>query len=209
MPNISVALGNNTWTWTDSTAVTHTYVIPDGLYGVDDLNDIISSFLVDEGEAANTFVISGIDATQHTSIQVNAPIGTSINFSTNTVGTGILGFTVAQSFTTIQTPDIVTSADKATFNKIDNVLFNLSICNGSIYNGFVGTQVVMKADLLGSSGDQIVTTAVQLVDCDVTSREIDQITLRLTDNTLSDIDLRGENFSLSGYIEIGDEHGNK
>ena len=147
MPNVSVKLGNNTWTWTDPSSVTHTYVFPDGLYGIDDIQNQLSSFLLDDGFPANTFIISGIDSTQHTSIQINSAVGTILNFSTNTIaGINLMGFTPAQNITTTQSPDIIISELKATFNKISNVIFNLNICNGAQYNGFAGTQAVMSAN---------------------------------------------------------------
>ena len=201
-PNVSIALGNNTWTFTIG-ATTTTYVFPDGLYSLSDIQEALSNFLVNDGFSATLFIVGGIESTGNTTITINGT-GVSINFATNTIGgTGLLGFTT-NIVSNATSGTVYLSDQTATFNKIESFLFHLSICNGSVYNGRSSTDVVLKAIPDVSAGSQIRLEPNNLFSCTVLQREVDRVTLYITDQDGNSVDLRGESFSIMGYIQIED-----
>ena len=92
-PNISAQFNNNIFRFTtlQAPAGTYTITIPDGLYGVEDLNTYLSSQFVNLGLSANLISIGGDNSTQKSILTFEFG-GDSVDFTVaNSVRT-VLGF---------------------------------------------------------------------------------------------------------------------
>ena len=65
-----------------------TFTLSDGLYSLSDINERLAELFVNSGRAADFMVFVGDEATQKTSLQINAT-GVTIDWTNATIG-GIL-----------------------------------------------------------------------------------------------------------------------
>ena len=69
-PNISQALENNTFSYIYNEVAQPVIVIPDGLYSVESLNDVLSREFINRGQLENLVVLSSDESTQKVVITV-------------------------------------------------------------------------------------------------------------------------------------------
>lgn len=200
VPNVGPNFNNNVFEFTYN-STTHTYVFPTGLYSIDDIQETLSNFLVNDGLTANLIEVEGIESTGHSTITINGT-GMSINFLLCTLGgVRLLGFST-NIISNTTSGDVFVSDNIATFSKLDYFLFRLNFVNGSVYNSEYGSNIVLKALVDVPAGSQIIVEPNNIFGCQLSQREIDYVQLRITDQSGNDVDFRGEPFSLTGYIQI-------
>lgn len=90
-PNISALIGNNVFRYIVS-ATPESFVIPDGLYSISALNDLIQREVVNAGYAADTIILTGDSATQR-SVFIFGAVGVQVDLTLADTPFELLGFT--------------------------------------------------------------------------------------------------------------------
>lgn len=159
-PNISQAFNNNGFRYTTSTIPAGTFdiVIPDGLYGLDELDSFLSTQFVNNGHRADLFNLSGDGATQSTVITI-AVAGDSCDLTlANSVGP-ILGWPSPGAVVTAPPPPVddysAYSPSEATFNRISSYAIKSSLFNTGVSVNGNSRSVIASIPVTVFPGSQI------------------------------------------------------
>ena len=197
--NLSASKLNNTFTFDDG--VLHTYIFPDGLYSLADIQETLSENLVNDGLPSNLFILSGDSSTQKTSLQINA-VGVSIDVSTNTLLNKLLSFT-SNIGPTVLSDGWYESNDVAKLNSLLEYQVRCNFTNGSYFNKNGLTNIVdVIVPFNAQVGSQIFREPINPIYNKISVSTIDEISFRITDQNGDDIDTRGEEFNVNGQIVV-------
>ena len=137
--NISTSLGNNKLYYTDDLASESKYsiTIPDGIYGLSELNTAIEQGVVDNTHTSGLISLQGENATQKVLIKITAT-GWQINLTSSDTFRGLIGFDSqklpASALTTLATTTF--RADSvANFSDLEHILLHSSLGGSAVLNG--------------------------------------------------------------------------
>lgn len=201
-PNISAALGNNTWTF--NLGGLHTYVIPDGLYGLAELASYIRDQVVNDEVfgplPSNLFIFEGDGATQKVSLGINA-VGVSIDWATNTIGS-ILGFVAPADNIgpTITAETYFDGSQPASFNSTTAYLIRIDAITGTYDSGQGNSDVACAVVINSRPGSLQGYEPYHPLRSEVLGTHIDQLTVRITDQAGKLVDMRNEDFTVGIVI---------
>ena len=196
-PNISNALMNNTFTFIYN-SVSHTIVIQDGIYSLENLNDYISKYCVSLGYRSNLLVITGDYSTQKTIITYG-DTNLQINFNNSTVRT-VLGFNAGIVPATIQPTDYFVYSDtEAKFNTINGFYISSSMVSTGLPLNNSNNGIISKISITPNSvGRQIIYQPMVpiKINCDeLIGKTINNINFRLLDDKFRNAPTLGESFT--------------
>lgn len=196
-PNISTALVNNTFTFIYN-SVTHTVVIQDGIYSLDNLNDYISKFCVSLGFRSNLIVITGDYSTQKTVITFG-DTNLQIDFNNSTLRS-VLGFNAGIVPATIQPIDYYVYSDtEARFNTINNFYISSSIVSVGLPLNNSNNGIIAKIPITPNSvGRQIIyqpMVPIKISADELIGKTINNINFRLLDDKFRPAPTIGEAYT--------------
>ena len=134
-PNVARQFGNNLFRYTTTTAPAGQFdiVVPDGLWSVSGLGAYLSTQFVNNGHAANLYVLSGQESTQQAVITVlTADDSVQIASSPSPLGV-LLGFTTDIGPTPVPKYNAFSELS-ASFNRNNSYTIQSNICDGLIVN---------------------------------------------------------------------------
>jgi len=176
--------------------------IPAGQYGVQDLNSYIQSQLVVNGDSATG--ISIIGNYNLLKVQITLEPNYDADFTITDGINGLLGFN-SQLYENNGVVDLIYTAEHPgnITGGVDAVSINCSILNPSynITNNFTSTSLFsfVPASGPGTNLAQVIPTPIFLPIS--TSGNINSFQIRITDQAQNELDLNGENISLSLLIK--------
>jgi hypothetical protein len=189
IPNISVALNNNTLTFT-YLAVPYTITFPDGIYSVTDLNGYIKKWLYNNNippvNGVYLFSISGDVSTQRCVIQANV-VDLTINFNTSKIR-NVLGFVTTNSITSTIVGQSFFGDTVAQFNSINEIVMHSNLVSG-MYDDNQLTGLSNRSDVLAviqidqSTGSQIIYRPLNPIRANLIVDNINNIRIYLTSET--------------------------
>jgi hypothetical protein len=204
-PNIAAEFGNNQLRFSYA-EVLYYFVIPDGLYGLKDLNATISRLLANAGLPSNLFLLSGDDSTQKTIITYTVA-GVLIYFNVaNSIRT-VLGFdarlspagensSVAGQNDTSDTP--------AMFNRINSFFVRSSMVNNGLPLNNVGSGIIAAIPITAKPGSQINYNPTNPIAVDANNlpgNTLQFISFDLLDQDLRFVNTVGEYYSITLAIK--------
>ncbi len=203
--NISAAQGNNQFRYSPDAGVNwYTLTIPDGNYGVDDLNLELQDLIVANGHAADKIVFSG----DYNSMRVDLEIldvawrvdfqdGNSNNFR------NILGFNSAEYSGAVNT--VFRAENRANItNNIDSVSINCSIVDSGaiLLNNRQSSSLYHITDYGAGAGSYLTARVPAPVYLPINlSGNIHNIRISIRNQSDNIIDLNGEHITISLHIK--------
>ncbi len=203
-PNVSTIIGNSTILFTYN-AVDYQVDIPNGIYGIDDLNNELIQFFSDFSLPSDLFSFIGNNSTGTVTIYVQTSLLFSIDFTNplNLLLQNTLGFSQNNISTAV---DAYFRGDSvAQLNNITNIYVCCDLCgSGNNYsNEISSTPIIESVPITVSPGDLInyqpKNAVVNLCNTSSTST----ITIYLVDQNFIALDMAGESFNL--VLEIYDD----
>jgi hypothetical protein len=199
-PNIAADFGNNKLTFSYAESV-YNFTIPDGLYGVKDLNTNISRLLANAGLPSNLFLLSGDDSTQKTIITYTVS-GVIIDFNVaNSIRT-VLGFNArlspGENSSTAGQND--TSDNTAVFNRINSFFIRSSMVNNGLPLNNVGSGIIAAIPITAKPGSQInyaPTIPIPVDASNLIGTTLQFISFDLLDQDLRFVNTVGEYYSVT------------
>ena len=187
-PNIAAEFGNNRLRFAYN-EISYTFVIPDGLYSLTDLNTTISRLLANAGLPRNLFLLSGDQSTQKTVITYTLA-GVLIDFDIiNSIRT-VLGFDArlspAGGNSVAGQSDF--SDNTAVFNRINSFFVRSSMVNNGLPLNNVGSGIIAAVPISAKPGSQI--NYAPTIPIAVDASNLPGTTLQFISFDLLDQDLR-------------------
>jgi hypothetical protein len=204
-PNISADFGNNRLRF-GYNEVGYTFVIPDGLYSLTDLNATISRLFANAGLPSNLFLLSGDQSTQKTVITFTFA-GVQIDFDiTDSIRT-VLGFDARLSplagNSTAGQSDF--SDNTAVFNRINSFFVRSSMVNNGLPLNNVGSGIIAAIPITASPGSQINYAPNIPIPVDASNlpgTTLQSISFDLLDQDLRYVNTVGEDWSITLSIKF-------
>ncbi len=201
-PNISVALGNNNFTYIYN-AVSHSITIPDGLYSLENLNSYLSIQFVNSGYISNLIVLTGNQSTQQTVLTFNAT-NLQANFNVaNSVRT-VLGFNATLVPLVIQAVGYSEfSPNIAAFNSINSFYIRSNIVSVGLPINNISNSIIAAIPITAEPGNlNIYTPNIPIeINCsEIVGNPINTINVQLLDDSLRPAPTNGEYFSFILHI---------
>lgn len=213
-PNISALIGNNKlYVHTDyvvptppqATAAPTDFVItiPDGSYGVTDLDQLISREVVKVGYPSNLIQISADDATQKVIITFNYA-STWLDFTYADSVRDVLGFNARLVPLTPQAADYSEPADEtAAFNRVSSYLLKTDLISNGIAVNNISESIIAEVLITARPGSLINYTPYLPPKADameLSRHSKNQFSFRLTDQLGRPVELLGESYSFTIVI---------
>lgn len=203
-PNIAAAFGNNQLRFSYAGNF-YNFVIPNGLYGLRDLNAAISRLLANASLPSNLFLLSGDDSTQKTIITFTVA-GIIIYFNiANSIRT-ILGFNARQSplIGSSVAGQNDTADNPAVFNRINSFFIRSSMVNNGLPLNNVGSGIIASIPITAKPGSQInyspnIPIAVDAAN--MPGNVFQSISFDLLDQDLRYVNTVGEYYSITICIK--------
>lgn len=202
-PNIAAAYGNNLLSFSYNGTL-YNLTITDGLYGVKDLNAIISRLLANSGLPSNLFLITGDDSTQRTIITYTLS-GVQIDFTiANSIRT-VLGFNSRLSPATVSVAGQSDFSDNtAVFNRINSFFIRSSMVTGGLLLNNVGSSIIAAVPISAVPGSQINYSPTIPIPVDASNLpgvSLQSIRFDLLDQDLRYVNTVGEYYSVTIVIK--------
>jgi hypothetical protein len=203
-PNIAAEFGNNRLRFTYAEVI-YDFIIPDGLYGLKDLNTTISRLFANAGLPSNLFLLSGDQSTQKTVITYTLA-GVRIDFDiTDSIRT-VLGFDARLS---PAGADSVagqndTSDSTAVFNRINSFFVRSSMVNNGLPLNNVGSGIIAAIPITAPPGSQInyaPTIPIPVDASNLPGNSLQFISFDLLDQDLRYVNTVGEYYSVTLAIK--------
>lgn len=193
-PNISATEGNNIFRFIQS-GVPKKFVIPDGLYTINELNQLISREMVRLGFKSDQIVLSGDNSTQRSVLTFNYA-GTQADFRGLNTPRTVLGFDARLSPPATSTVGISDPGDDvASFNKLNSWLVHTTLTSRGIPVNDTGANIVARVPIDVKPGKQVNYAPVNPTHCDareLVGRDMSTFLVWLTDQNDRPIDTFGE-----------------
>lgn len=193
--NVNNTYNNNKFEFVYN-AVTYSMTFMSGNYGVDDLNETISEFCMNNSLPITLFNIQPDDSTQLMSLIINTTVATSINFElNNTMLKNALGFTGTASTSVTRSFE---STNKATLFKYISVILHISIVGGSnlVYGERLGSDVCASMPINNNAGKICIYSPNYPLQCDVLGSTISGFQVYITDNNGIKLSTNGTPFEV-------------
>ena len=202
--NISAAQGNNQFRYSPDAITYHTVTIPDGNYGIDDLNIELQDLIVANGHPADQIIISA----DYNSMRVDLEIlnvawrvdfldANSNNFR------NILGFNSAEYSGAVNT--VFRAENRANItNNIDSVSINCSIVDSAaiLLNNRQSSSLYHITDYGAGAGSYLTARVPAPVYVPINlSGNIHNIRISIRNQSDEIIDLNGEHITISLHIK--------
>lgn len=153
-PNVSASKGNNVFYFIVA-ATPELFIIPDGLYSISALNQLISREFVKLGYAADQILISADDATQ-TIVLTYPYVDTQVDFTPTNSPFTLLGFDNRLSPLAPSTAGQPDSGDRvAAFNTLNSYLVHTSLIMEGIPVNNQGASIIGRIPIDAKVGRQI------------------------------------------------------
>lgn len=197
IPNISAVLGNNKF-YLLYNAVNYLITIPNGLYGVSDLNNALDREILSAVGVAGLVNLAPDNATQRVEITLNDAT-MQIDFTPADTFRDVIGFN-SQLVPPAPTTDVYTQLgdNTANFNTIDYFLIHSDIVDQGIRVNDRFNQTIAQILIDVSPGSQIVSREFNPSKSDalrLAGTTIDRIKFWLTDQDNNLVDTNGESYS--------------
>jgi hypothetical protein len=196
-PNISTVQNNNTIYYNDGVA-DKTIVLPNGLYGIDDINLVLARELVANGDATDLFTLLADNATQRVVILFNAA-GVTIDFTQPNTPRDILGFNDPP---VVIGPSVVGGGIPgnavAGFNSLEAFVISGDIVSNGIPTNSIARGVLAFIPITAEVGLQNVYSPFNPLMVDGTEligKSKNVLNFYLTDQNLRPLDTNSENWS--------------
>lgn len=208
VPNISALRGNNKlYIYTDAggtpaapTGVLTTITIPDGLYSLDSLKDMLPLLLASEGLDENLFEVLGNDSTQQVVFKINAQ-NVWLDFTRGDSPNNIFGLNSRLvPETTFTTTDIsyAETDNVAAFNQLNSFLLHCTIVSGGLPINAFGQNIICNIPITSKPGSQIVYQPYNptKVNCnELTGMSLGSFSVYLSDEKNNILDNFGDEYS--------------
>jgi hypothetical protein len=197
--NISASIGNNIFSWYEG-GTQHSATIPDGLYGVVELNAAMSRALVLEGSNASAITISGDTATNKIILNVE-PNFQLICDDTIAPGNfrGILGFDEAVlPNAPAESPVVIYGDNIAAFDRNTDYLIKTNLISEGLPVNQNNNGIIASIPLNVRPGSRIYYFPIQPIEIDANELlGMSRKTLRfeLLNQNNQDVDILGESWS--------------
>jgi hypothetical protein len=198
-PNISAEIGNNLLTFTQG-ATPYSITIPDGLYGVEDLNSTFRIFFQDNGLNDDQFIFTGNDSTQSVILSFNY-LATTITFGAGTCY-DVLGWNLNDFLGTsiAPLPDNFSAPNVAAFNRVVSYFIKTSLISAGIPQNVNATGIIARIPIDVAVGSLINYAPRNPVRCDASelignSRQ--SFIFRLVDQLERDTSTNNEEWALT------------
>lgn len=195
-PNISVIQNNNTIYYNNG--VDKTIILPNGLYGIGDLNLALARELVANGDASDLFTLLADNATQRVVIFFNAT-GVTIDFTQPNTPRDILGF---NNPPVVIGPSItgngITGNAVAGFNSLEAFVISGDIVSNGIPTNSIARGVLAYIPITTEVGLQNIYSPFNPLMIDGTEligKSKNVLNFYLTDQNLRPLDTNSENWS--------------
>jgi hypothetical protein len=201
-PNISAEIGNNHIRFSyDGTGQSYDFEIPDGSYGVQELDVALNRFFSNNGLPTNLFIITANDATQTVNIKFGVA-GVFIDFQGDDTCREVLGFASGEytAGAGANIPGIFT----AKFNRIENYLIKSDIVSSGIPQNNVSAGIIAEIPIDAYPGDQIRYSPINPLKCDASSligKSKQSVMFHLLDQEMRDVSTAGEYWSITVVIK--------
>lgn len=193
-PNVSATEGNNIFRFIQS-GVAKEFVIPDGLYTVNALNQLIGREMVNLGFNSDQIVLSGDNSTQKAVLTYNYA-DTQADFTGLNTPRGVLGFDARLSPPAPSTVGISDTGDQvANFNTLNSWLVHTTLTSRGIPVNDTGANIVARVPVTTSPGKQVNYAPVNPTRCDareLIGRDMSTFLVWLTDQSDRPVDTFGE-----------------
>lgn len=157
-PNISSAIGNNVITFTYN-GTPYTFTIPDGLYGIAELNSSLLLFFQAQNPPLpdNLFQLTANESTQKVIITFGDS-GCQITFGSNSPYE-VLGFNqgdIVPPVPSSNPPQNIIAPNVAGFNRINTYYIKTNLISGGIPQNIFSTGIIAQVPITSSVGDLII-----------------------------------------------------
>ncbi len=201
-PNISADIGNNLLTFTQG-ATPFSIVIPDGLYGVEDLNSTCKLFFQDNALDEDLFIFTGNDSTQSVILSFNYA-GTTITFGPGTCF-DVLGWNLNDVVgpSAAPLPDNYAAPNVAAFNRVVGYFIKTNLISGGIPQNINSTGIIARVPIDVPVGSLINYAPRNPVRCDATEligNAKQRFIFRLVDQLERDVSTASEEWALTVII---------
>jgi hypothetical protein len=188
--NISAALGNNIIGYTTGSGSSIPVTLPDGEYGVNDINNLLQQAITQNGGTATNISIIANGNTFKTNVVLTS--GYTLDLSLSTIYQ-LLGWS---SPIVISTAGLTASPNDANVTPVQTVLFHCSITYGSYYNG-------KSSDVIGSlapnlaPGSLLTEQPYYPIYQKINQKQLNQARFYITDQLNNPLDLNGQEVTMN------------
>lgn len=203
--NISVAQGNNQFRYSTDAGITYsTLTIPDGNYGVDDLNLELQDLIVANGDTADKIVFSGDYNSMRVDLEI-LDVAWRVDFQDANSNNfrNILGFNSAEYSGAVNT--IFRAENRANItNNIDSVSINCSIVDSGaiLLNNRQSSSLYHITDYGAGAGSYLTARVPAPIYLPINlSGNIHNIRISIRNQSDDIIDLNGEHITISLHIK--------
>jgi len=184
--NISALLGNNLIGYATSISGAITQLtIPDGVYGLSNINSFLQNSIVAAGGTGTNIVISANTNTLKTNVNLSGNYV--LDLSQGSLWK-LLGFSSAQ---TITTQGLTASPNEPNVTPVNMLLFHCDIVAGSNYNGY-NSDILYGYVPVEAPGTVISITPAKPFYVPIKSNWIQSIRMYVTDNNNNILNLQGQ-----------------
>ena len=182
--NISTALGNNIIGYQTASSGTKSITIPDGEYGISDINNVLKAGITANGDNPLNVTISANVNTLTSNITLVS--GYKLDLTVGTLYV-ILGYNTGRLISTSGSSDV-----EANVTPVNTVLFHCSIVNGAIYNNGTVSDIVASYGPNVAPGSLITIQPNTPVYQKITPETIYAIRMYVTDNNGVSLNLQNQ-----------------
>lgn len=202
--NISAAQGNNQFRYSPDAITYHTLTIPDGNYGVDDLNLELQDLIVANGHTADKIVFSGDYNSMRVDLEI-LDVAWRVDFQDANSNNfrNILGFNSAEYSGAVNT--VFRAQNRANItNNIDSVSINCSIVDSAaiLLNNRQSSSLYHITDYGAGAGSYLTARVPAPIYVPINlSGNIHNIRISIRNQSDEIIDLNGEHITISLHIK--------
>ena len=201
-PNISEEIGNNHFFFNEvDSGGAQDITIPDGSYGIEELEAFLQGEFVNLGAESNAISFSSFNSTQQT-VLTFASATTTVDFSQPNTCRDVLGFDSRVVVPTTAGQSIFSDTE-ARFNRITNYLVKSNLLSGGIPQNTSASGILTSVPITSRVGSQIVFQPVHPVKAnadELIGQMKQSIMFTLLDQLERDVSTLGEEWSLTIVI---------
>jgi len=199
-PNISIFFNNNHF-YVSYGAISENIEIPDGLYGITELEGFLQREFLNRGLPEDLLQLSANDATQKTVITFNY-VGVSVDFTPNDTCRDVLGFN-SQVITSTAIGESVEGDVVAGFNRVESYFIKSNLVQSGVPNNKFGSGIIAGVPITAKVGSLIIYqpfNPVRSVADELIGQPKQNLVFTLVDQEERDISTAEENWSFTIVI---------
>jgi len=193
--NVNDIYNNRVVTFTYNSIV-RTLTFAEGVYSVDDLNETIAGFMINNGMPTGLLFIQPDESTSRLALIVTTSVQFSINFDVNnSLFHNTLGF--SGSYTT-SVNKVIPSTSKPTLYIYENVVLHVSFCGGStIHNERAGSDIACIMPLNSRTGELVFYEPIHPCKVPCFGSEVGTFSVYITDQNGTKLNTNTESYSVT------------